>query len=77
MQIPVGFKQYTLRLVEEQLLVEGQRCASLCDHKRKEILISTAVPEHLRPHVAAAAVAEAWARDMGLLRPIPFVGPVN
>jgi hypothetical protein len=77
MQIPVGFKQYALRLVEGQLLVEGHRCASLCDHKRNEILISACVPEHLRMHVAAAAVAEAWAREMGLLRPIPFVGPVS
>jgi hypothetical protein len=77
MQIPVGFKQYTLRLVEQQLLVEGQRCASLCDHQRKEILVSACVPEHLRMHVAAAAVAEAWARQMGLLRTIPFVGSVS
>jgi hypothetical protein len=49
----------------------------VCDHPRKEILISAKVPEHLRMDVAAAAVAEAWAHEIGLLRTIPFIGEVG
>jgi hypothetical protein len=77
MNIPVGFKQYVLRLTDGGIRLEGQRCASLCDHQRKEILVSSDVPEHLRMHVAAAAVAEAWAHEIGLLRTIPFIGDVR
>ena len=77
MNIPVGFKQYALRLIEGALDVEGQRCASVCDHLRKEILVSAEFPEPLRMDVAAAAVAEAWAHEIGLLRTVPLIGEVH
>ena len=77
MRIPVGFRQYTLRLIEGRLLVNGVSCASVCDHQHGEILVSDLVPYGLRMDVAAAAVSEAWAQQIGLLRPIPFVGGVS
>lgn len=77
MRIPVGFRRYTLRLAQGGLVVDEKSCASVCDHGREEILVSDRVPLDLRMAVAAAAVAEAWAQQIGILRPIPFVGPVS
>jgi hypothetical protein len=77
MQIPVGLTHYTLRLVTGCVIVDGASCASVCDHGRAEILVSDRVPEHLRMQVAAAAVCEAWARQIAPLRSIPFVGGVS
>ena len=77
MKIPIGCKLYSLRLADEPLSVEGKTCASVCDHRKLEILVSATVPEHLRMHVAAAAVTEAWAYEIRMLRKIPVVGTVN
>jgi hypothetical protein len=77
MQIPVGLRHYTLRLVAGRVIVDGASCASVCDHARAEILVSDHVPEHLRMQVAAAAVCEAWAQQVAALRSIPFVGGVS
>ena len=77
MQVTVGDRVYELRLIEGKLIVNGDSCASVVDHDRGEILVSTLIPMTLRMDVAAQAVSEAWAHEMQKRPMVRFVGQVT
>ena len=77
MVVVVGDRQYAIRLIEGKLIVNGDCCASVVDHDRGEILISGLIPMTLRMDVAAQAVGEAWAHEMGKRPMIRSVGQVT
>ena len=77
MQLEIGSEIYQFRLVPGPLKRGRKRCGSLCDHARREILISDAVPAQVRLEVAALAVSEAWKHQTIRRPPVAFVGEVG
>ena len=77
MHLEIGSRSYELRLSPGPLTFGGIRTATLCDHQRRQILISATVPRQLRAHLSALAVTEAWKRQMIQRPPIAFVGDVS
>lgn len=77
MQLTIGSRTYCFRLSTGPLRQGGKRCASLCDHHRRRILISGAVPAEVRLEVAALAVTEAWQHELVQRPPLRFVGDVS
>lgn len=77
MQLEIGSKAYRFRLVRGPLKQGRKRCGSLCDHARREILISAAVPPEVRLEVAALAVSAAWKHETIHRPPVAFVGDVE
>ena len=53
MQLEIGSRAYRFRLVDGPLVAGNKRCGSVCDHARREILVSSAVPAEVRLEVAA------------------------
>ena len=80
MKLEIGSRSYRFKIVPGKLRNRtGRRCATLCDHKRREILVSDSVPLQVRSEVVALAVSEAWKHQAfhGPAPTIPFVGPVK
>jgi hypothetical protein len=77
MQLEVGSETYHFRLVPGPLRQGRKRCGSVCDHARREILISAAVPPEVRLEVAALAISEAWKHQTVQRPPMKFVGDVR
>ena len=77
MQLEVGSETYQFRLVPGPLKQGRKRCGSLCDHARREILVSATVPPEVRLEVAALAISEAWQRQTVRRPPMRFVGDVG
>ena len=77
MRLEVGSETYQFRLVPGPLKRGRKRCGSLCDHGRREILISDAVPAEVRLEVAALAISEAWKHQTIHRPPVQFVGDVG
>jgi hypothetical protein len=77
MRVTIGSEVYELRTVGVTLVVNGETCASVVDHDQQEIRISDRVPMALRMDVAAQAVSEAWAHQVGKRPAVRFVGVVS
>ena len=77
MKLEIGSETYDFRLVEGVLKQGAQTCGSLCDHARREILISASLPSEIRLEVAALAVSEAWNYKTVQRPPMGFVGDVG
>ena len=76
MQLGVASETYDFRLVSGPLKKGRKRIGSVCDHDRREILISDAVPAEVRLEVAALAVSAAWEHQTISRPPMRFVGDV-
>jgi hypothetical protein len=77
MLLEIGSETYWFHLVPGPLKQGHRRIGSLCDHRRREILVSDAVPPEVRSEVAALAVSEAWKRHVVQRPPVAFVGDVS
>ena len=77
MQLEIGSRAYRFQLVPGPLKQGRKRTASVCDHARREILISDTVPPEVRMEVAALAISEAWKRQSIQRPPLKFVGDVS
>ena len=78
MRLAIGSRTYEFTLVPGPLRVAGGRpTASLCDHPRRRILISAAVPVEVRTELAALAVTAAWQHELIQRPPVTFVGDVS
>ena len=80
MRLEIGNRSYQFKIVPGKLRGRnGRRCATLCDHRRREILVSESVPLQVRTEVVALAISEAWKHQAfyGEKPLIPFVGAVN
>ena len=77
MHLEIGLETYDFRLVPGPLKQGRKRCGSLCDHARREILISASLPPEVRLEVTALAVSEAWKHQMVRRPPVAFVGDVG
>ena len=77
MQLEIGLETYDFRLVPGPLKRGRKRCGSLCDHARREILVSASLPAEVRLEVTALAVSEAWKHQMVRRPPVAFVGDVG
>ena len=76
MRLDIGSETYCFRLVSGPLMKGRKRLGSVCDHDRREILISDAVPPEVRLEVAALAVSAAWERQIVSRPPVKFLGDV-
>ena len=77
MQLEIGLETYDFRLVDGPLKQGRKQCGSVCDHARREILISAMLPAEVRLEVVALAVSEAWKHQMIRRPPVEFVGDVG
>ncbi len=80
MKLEIGSRSYQFKIVAGKLRGgNGRRCATLCDHARREILVSDRIPLQVRSEIVALAVSEAWRHQAfhGQQPVIPFVGAVN
>jgi hypothetical protein len=77
MRLEIGSRSYELRLSPGPLTFGGIRTATLCDHQRRQILVSSTVPRPMRTQLTALAITEAWKRQMIQRPPIAFVGDVS
>jgi hypothetical protein len=80
MKLEIGTRSYQFKIVPGKLRARnGQRCATLCDHSRRQILVSESVPLQVRSEIVALAVSEAWKHQAfhGEKPAIPFVGAVR
>ena len=77
MQLEIGLETYDFRLVDGPLKQGRKQCGSVCDHARREILISATLPVEVRLEVVALAVSEAWKHQMIRRPPVEFVGDVG
>jgi hypothetical protein len=77
MKLEVGSETYDFRLVAGPLKQGRKRCGSLCDHGKREILISAIVPPEVRLEVAALAISAAWKHQTVQRPPMNFVGDVR
>jgi hypothetical protein len=77
MHLEIGSRAYRFRLIDGPLTAGEKRCASVCDHGRREILVSSSVPPEVRLEVAAQAVTEAWKHEVMQRPPMRFVGDVS
>ena len=77
MQLAIGSSTYQFRVVQGPLKRGRKRLGCLCDHERREILISASVPPQLRAEVAALGVSEAWRRQSVFHPPMRVIGDVE
>lgn len=80
MKLEIGSRSYQFKIVRGKLRGgNGRRCATVCDHRRRQILVSEHVPLQVRSEIVAIAVSEAWKHEAfhGRRPIIPFVGAVN
>lgn len=77
MHLEIGNRVYDLRTVAGPLRFARKHCASVCDHRTRQILISGAIPLEVRPEVVALAVSEAWKHESLQRPPLRFVGDVE
>ena len=77
MRLSIGSRTYDFQLVPGPLRHGGRPTASLCDHQRRRILISAAVPAEVRTELAALAVTAAWQHELIQRPAVPFVGDVS
>ena len=77
MRLEIGSETYQFRLVPGPLRQGRKRCGSVCDHRKREILISDAVPSEVRLEVTALAISAAWEHHTVQRPPLRFVGDVG
>ena len=77
MKLGIAQRAYEMELVNGPIVCKGQTFGSLCDHRRRKILISDSIPSEMRLKVAALAVSEAWEKRTIQRPPLKFVGDVE